>query len=437
MCQNEIISIKHYEIAMKLNPSVTNTLAYITYWLDKSKYVKVHSLYKTIKLSEVKRLPITTQAKYNLVKSMLLLVFYANHRALQYFERSMQLYSTLVVAGNPIHMNKAQEMYYRLGKYTKSLKILTSMHAHAQKKHDTSRSFNVYLMMASNYFQLEKYEQAKEYFLLLINGQDSSTYSIVEDLLMFCEANLNNWDSAKKLYIARKSEPQFNTDPTKLYFFLRYNAVHKRMLEDRNWKLLFGHPFDSEYNQSFFTWYRYHFFALTRQHVCDYKNAILIHYWSNYVCIHGITYFKLAECYLNLMLPILALKCLRKSFKISPEVPTISINFHRNKLRLESITKKLKCDVCKAKYNEIKLYPCAGCFKIYYCSKKCQKVGWSRKMHRNICDKKYVLFAEKLKGVKRNPMQVALKPSRGGNGAYGKCILLPNDDCNVTPVIPL
>eukprot|EP01084_Bolivina_argentea_P023788 44432_1 len=94
----------------------------------------------------------------------------------------------------------------------------------------------------------------------------------------------------------------------------------------------------------------------------------------------------------------LSFKCLIKSYKISPDVPTIAINYNLNKRHLESMINLLRCDICAVKCSQCKLYPCSGCFNIYYCSKRCQKIGWTRKMHRKICGKKFMpLIREKIK----------------------------------------
>merc|ERR1712129_66122 len=45
--------------------------------------------------------------------------------------------------------------------------------------------------------------------------------------------------------------------------------------------------------------------------------------------------------------------------------------------------KKLMCNNCGA--SMIKLHSCSGCMKLFYCSKKCQKLHWNLD-HRLKCD---------------------------------------------------
>eukprot|EP01084_Bolivina_argentea_P023787 44431_1 len=252
-CNDDNISIKHYEIAMKLNPSVTTKLAYINHWLEKSRFIKVKSLFQTIKSSEVKQQLVITQAKYNGIKSILLLMFNAKYSALKYFKKSMYLYSTIEMDFNAVLMKQAHIMLHRLGKYNESLKMLTLLHT------KTVKTDQFLLTEAVNYFQLEQYKEAKKHLALFINKRQRPMHDLIEGLLMCCEINLHHWNKAKKLYISRKSSSKFNVDPTNVYFWKRYNSEYNTNSENANWNVFTNHPhyskimhpFDIDWSLSF------------------------------------------------------------------------------------------------------------------------------------------------------------------------------------------
>ena len=84
-------------------------------------------------------------------------------------------------------------------------------------------------------------------------------------------------------------------------------------------------------------------------------------------------------------------------------VPSITKDAVENKEMLESRLKNTHCDICSLESWEIVLFACSNCLSVYYCSTKCQKIGWKIKDHRSQCNKRFQGFKQRLDRAKRSP----------------------------------
>lgn len=71
---------------------------------------------------------------------------------------------------------------------------------------------------------------------------------------------------------------------------------------------------------------------------------------------------------------------------------------------VEASLKLLRCGTCgKVALKSKGLAPCSGCLKVFYCSRWCQKIGWTTCRHRKVCSRQFIWFKKRLQQAKKSP----------------------------------
>ena len=136
------------------------------------------------------------------------------------------------------------------------------------------------------------------------------------------------------------------------------------------------------------------FKGIVCQHFECYPNAIWKYRRCNYLAAHPIHDWKLSQCYTSLRLYHKAQRYLDRAHREAKgQVPNIEKGYLEMKSKLKLELQSLECDVCGCKDGvDVALSPCSGCFDRYYCSKRCQKIGWKRRGHRSECSGDFKTF---------------------------------------------
>ena len=135
----------------------------------------------------------------------------------------------------------------------------------------------------------------------------------------------------------------------------------------------------------------------------DYRKAICLYHQCNFYSAHPIQYYRLYECYLAVGLYRRASRYLERARKgARGQIPSIQQNMEGDKAALDSSLNRLKSlsekTLCKGR-----IYPCSGCLKVWYCSRRCQKIKW-KLGHREQCSRRFVGFKGELKFAKQSPL---------------------------------
>ena len=142
---------------------------------------------------------------------------------------------------------------------------------------------------------------------------------------------------------------------------------------------------------------------ICQYHLKDYLSAICLYHQCNFYAAHPIHFYRLFECYRMIGLYGKALGCLRMAVKRAKgTVPSIVRNVLEHKAELETRLENSYCDVCGV-ISGHGIFACSGCLCVYYCSRKCQKIGWKVNGHRNECSKRFQGFKKRLIYAKRSP----------------------------------
>lgn len=148
-------------------------------------------------------------------------------------------------------------------------------------------------------------------------------------------------------------------------------------------------------------------------HLKDYQSAICLYHQCNFYGAHPIHLYRLYECYLAIGLYRRASRYLVKSMNRSRgEIPSIKRNWPGKHEEIYLSTSALRCDQCGLECSKLccthrlRILPCSGCLKVWYCSKRCQKKAWNRS-HRKHCSKAFVGFKQKLKFARQSPLVVS------------------------------
>ena len=127
-----------------------------------------------------------------------------------------------------------------------------------------------------------------------------------------------------------------------------------------------------------------------------------MYHHCNFYGAHPIQYYRLYECYLAVGLYRRASRYLERSRKSARgHIPSIKKDMEGKRVALDSLLNSLVCGKCGQ--HIYRLYPCSGCLKVWYCSRRCQKIQWNQE-HRKNCSKNFVGFKGELKFAKQSPL---------------------------------
>ena len=143
-------------------------------------------------------------------------------------------------------------------------------------------------------------------------------------------------------------------------------------------------------------------------HRGDYQSAICVYHRGNYYGAHPIVFYRLYECYEAVRVGLYgkAFGCLTMAeSRLDCEIPSINRNYTEKQNALLDRLNKMCCDVCGVNSDwDTVLYACSGCLDVFYCSRRCQKIGWNLWDHRIECSKRFQGFSRRLKRAKQSPL---------------------------------
>ena len=141
----------------------------------------------------------------------------------------------------------------------------------------------------------------------------------------------------------------------------------------------------------------------------DYRKAICLYHECNFYGAHPIQYYRLYECYLALGLCQRAMKYLERARRSARgQIFSIKRNMKKNKSFLDTelrhlVSVNIGCQISGKTLYKYQLYPCSGCLKVWYCSRRCQKIKW-KQGHREQCSRQFMGFKGELKFSKQSPL---------------------------------
>lgn len=144
-------------------------------------------------------------------------------------------------------------------------------------------------------------------------------------------------------------------------------------------------------------------------HDVDYRKAVCLYHECNFYSAHPIQYYRLYECYLAMGLYRRASKYLERAQQSARgQIPSIKKDIESKRAVLDSLMGHLQCANCGRRIknetsSKYRIWPCSGCLKVWYCSKRCQKIQWNE-WHREHCSRSYMGIKGELKFSKQSPL---------------------------------
>ena len=140
--------------------------------------------------------------------------------------------------------------------------------------------------------------------------------------------------------------------------------------------------------------------------VLQFKNrhplsALFFYRRSLFDGLHPITFWRISECFSELGLFWRALKYLERAYKMSGgQIPSIERKYEGKKRAVVMAVESTRCGVCGEMGGvDSPLFACSGCLGVFYCGRRCQKIGWNRG-HRRECGGYSLGFKQGLKEMK-------------------------------------
>ena len=325
----------------------------------------------------------------NVRLSLSLYLRVAQHRAIHRFQKLLAQY----LSNKNVRVDSVLGtglLLTQCGLYAQSIKLL--------QKYSSQHSIR---LQAINCFYAERWDQTKslcaDYRPFLTNSREPDGLwisNLLFGIQIYSMIRLNHRKKAKQLVRAG----------TKCKLFMN-NAIIAFCATELRIKSLQKLDYANDPR-------RYHYleiFCLFQGMICqyhleDYLSAICLYHQCNFYGAHPIHFYRLFECYRVIGLYGKALGCLRMAVKRAKgTVPSIVRDVLEKQAELELRLRNTYCDVCGLRGWDISLFACSHCLSVYYCSTKCQKIGWKLRDHRSQCDKRFQGFKQRLKRAKRSP----------------------------------
>ena len=288
---------------------------------------------------------------------------------------------------------------HRFGRYHQSLEAISANESRGMRQS--------YRMRAVNYWFLEQYKKTvtnceifKPFIQCSQHPDGAWNSSILFGLQIYSLIELKRFKKARKLLRTGIRRDRFNSNSVVTFCAQKLRIKLHRMncVKDDGW----AHHVD-------IVWLFHG--MICQYHEGNYQSAICLYHYCNFNAAHPIHFYRLFECYQMIGLYGKAFGCLRiAEFRANGTVPSIDRDFAEKVAELEKQLREIQCDVCGlSNWDEI-LSACSDCLSVYYCSKKCQKIGWKVKGHRHRCNKRFQGFSQRLKSARSSPFSKHSSP---------------------------
>lgn len=393
------------------------------------KRLKIKLLERRITLSDVEslliKIPPSTLTGLNVQLYYMIMCFVHLHRDGSQ-ERAYLCYLS-AVKDDSLSISVLDHAFtlHLLGKYTESIDLVDNAVSNMDLLQDPVNQRSMHHLFALNFFYLglgrrtlshcvsfEPFRCVKGKLVSRSPWIDNAIFGVYVLVLIL----RNQLSEAKQLLMEGMNDEHFI--PNSIIEYCSTELGWKLCLETTNCNYLEL----ADCHVDIFSYYRG---MILMRHQKDFEGAILMFLRCNFYGSHPDHYRQLSVCFEAIGLYDRAKRYLKRAMirfhsNVSwrrignPPIPKPCIahheacaNYvleHREKLEsLERAIEELQCDRCGARNSSERcLYPCSGCLKVWYCSKRCQKIQW-KKLHRERCDKKHIGFKQRLKAAKRSP----------------------------------
>ena len=261
-------------------------------------------------------------------------------------------------------------------------------------------------MQAVNCFYLEKYRlmltHCRQFgpFLKCSEFEEHPwTHNAVFGIYVFGLIQIRETKKAKLMLMKGMKDKRFRNNAITLYCASVLKLFRKEFVE----RTKSANEYELESHMDIFNLFK----AMHLHHHGQYMYAIERYHQCNFFAAHPIHYYRLYQCYLEIGLYVRALRCLRRAeSRTKPakiQIPSITNNYSEKVEQLQTLICTLQCQTCRKCWRSTEpLYPCSLCLSVWYCSKRCQKIGWKAGAHREQCSKRFVGFKGIVKDAKRS-----------------------------------